>query len=83
MTNYDAALSEAIDRDLDDQERLEHLADLVAGWLDALVPELGEIRHPDASWHPGDLADDLRAHADSIKRELYRVSHGPVVMDDW
>ena len=83
MNNYDAALNEAIDRDLDEQQRLTYLADLVAGWLDALIPELGELRHPDARWSPGDLADDLRAHADSIRRELHRVSHGPIVMDDW
>ena len=82
MSNYQTALSRAIDRDIRDEERLAHIAGLVAGWLDQLAPDACDIEHPDARWHPADLIYDLQAHASNIAGELARLKSGAVVLDD-
>lgn len=83
MSNYTVALERAIDRDIRDDERLEHLANLVAGWLDQLIPELqaGALEHPGAKWEPSDLAADLQTHLNNIRHEQENL-RGPVVLDD-
>ena len=83
MSNYAVALERAIDRDIRDEERLEHLASLVTEWLDLLVPELksGRLEHPDARWEPDDLAVDLQAHLNNIRHEQEKLK-GPPVLDD-
>jgi hypothetical protein len=82
MSNYSGALERAIDRDIRDEERLMHIATLVAGWLDALAPDAHDMEHPDAKWHPEDLIIDLQGHALSIAHELKRLRSGPPVVDD-
>lgn len=72
---------DAIDRDLRDQERLAHIDALVAELLDALIPDMHDLEHPDARWHPADLVDVLQDQRKSLKWELQRVSRGPVVID--
>lgn len=79
-SNYNAALTDAIDRDMRDQERLAHIADLVTNLLDALIPDAEALEHPDARWCPGDLIDSLQGELTSIRHELARVSSGPVVI---
>ena len=81
MSNYSVALERAIDRDIRDEERLTHIAALVAGWLDALAPDAHDMEHPDAKWHPEDLLVDLMGHSKNIEGELERLK-GPVVLDD-
>ena len=81
MSNYNVALERAIDRDIRDEERLEHIGALVAGWLDALAPDAHDMEHPKAKWHPEDLLVDLVGHARSIADELERL-RGPTVIDE-
>ena len=81
MSNYTVALERAIDRDIRDEERLTHLANLVAGWLDQLIPDLAPLEHPEHRWHPGDLVDDLQGHLKSIRAEQMRM-RGPVYVDE-
>jgi hypothetical protein len=83
MSNYDAALHAAIDRDLRDAERLSHIAGLVTGWLDQLIPELeaGAIEHPRSRWHPEDLVDVLQDQLRSIRWEQGNLT-GPVVVEE-
>ena len=84
MSNYDLALRDAVDRDLRDAERLDHIQTLVTNLLDALVPEMetGALEHPDSRWHPDDLVTDLMGHLKSIHWEQQRVSRGPIVLGD-
>ena len=81
MSNYTVALERAIDRDIRDEERLEHLANLVSGWLDQLIPDLHPLEHPRHRWQPGDLVDDLKGHLKSIRAEQMRLK-GPLYVDE-
>ena len=81
MSNYNVALERAIDRDVRDTERLDHLHALISGWLDQLIPELDPLEHPLHHWHPADLADDLQGHLKSIRTEQMRM-RGPVYVDE-
>lgn len=82
MSNYSVALERAIDRDIRDEERLTHIAALVANWLDALAPDAGDMESPRAKWHPEDLIVDLLGHATSIAAELERLRSGPPDVDE-
>lgn len=73
---------DALDRDEDDRDHLDRLRALVSGWLDQLIPELHPLRHPDARWQPAELVDVLEGVLKDISGERYRVSHGPVMLDD-
>jgi hypothetical protein len=81
MSNYDAALHAAIDRDLRDAERLSHIAGLIGGWLDQLIPDMHDMEHPQARWHPGDLVDVLNGQLNSIRGEQARLG-GPIVVEE-
>lgn len=82
---WNSPLGNAIDRDLRDRERLEHINQLVANLLDALIHDMGALEHPDARWCPDDLVDVLLGQRKSIGFELQRVSRGQTVIgpDDW
>ena len=81
MSNYTVALERAIDRDIRDEERLDHLHALISGWLDQLIPDLAPLEHPGHRWHPGDLVDDLQGHLKSIRAEQQRLK-GPLYVDE-
>jgi len=77
--DYDAE-TRAIDRDLIDEERLENFVALVTGLLDRLIPDLHRLGHPEARWHPQDLADALSEQLVGIQTEQRRL-RGPLVLD--
>ena len=82
MNNRERALMDAIDRDLRDAERLEHIIGLTSTLLDALIPDMDPLEHPDIRWHPGDLADALADQLKSMRHELGRVRSLSVVLAD-
>ena len=81
MDNYSVALERAIDRDIRDDERLDHLHALISGWLDQLIPDLAPLEHPERRWQPADLVDDLKGHLKSIRAEQMRL-RGPTYIDE-
>jgi len=81
FSNYDAALDDAIDRDLRDSERLAHFLKVITEALDAIARDVYPMEHPNARWHPGDLVDDLQGHIRSITSEQTRL-RGPVTLED-
>lgn len=81
MSNHDVCLSLAIDRDIEERERLDHFRDMVARWLDELAPELADLRHPDIRWQPDDLAEALRDQLKSVNWERARLSGGAVIVE--
>ena len=78
---YNDAVARAVERDMVDEERLQHFAELVTNMLDALIPDCHDMSHPDARWHPDDLIHDLKAHAQSIQHEQRRL-RGPLVLEE-
>lgn len=82
MSNYSIALERAIDRDIDDLERLEHCKAVVLRAIDAIAPDsTSPLRHPKARWHPGELLDELQGQLLNIQGELEHYK-GPPVLDD-
>lgn len=85
MLNFIATpdrITDAIDRDLDDAERIEHLLSIVTNALDAVIADIPDFKHPDIRYQPVDLMDALLDAAKSLRWEQQRVSRGPVVLGD-
>ena len=80
-TNDDASLQRAIDRDLRDEERLQHIHGLITKWMDELVPDCYNLEHPKRRWSPLDLMTALHEQAMSLDRER-RHYLGPVFVDE-
>lgn len=84
MTNYATALERAIDRDIDDGERLAWIADRVLCWLDELAPELyAPLQHPRRRWSPADLAEALREQLCNIREEQENLKGAVFVDESW
>lgn len=82
MSNYAVAIERAIDRDIDDLERLEHCKAVVLRAIDAIVADsTSPLRHPKARWHPDDLYEVLKGQLMNIDGELEHYK-GPPVLDD-
>lgn len=80
LTN-DHAIADAVERDLEDADRLTHILGIVTSALDAMIPEAADLRHPDCRWQPDDLLEVLQDQAKSIRWELDRVTRGMLVLD--
>jgi hypothetical protein len=80
--NSATALNRAIDRDLRDTERLDHLRGVLTRTLDAIMHDAERLEHPDAQWNPEDLLIDLQDHIEHIDIERNRIGSGSVVVDD-
>lgn len=75
-------ITDAVDRDLDDAERIDHLLTLVTNLMDAVIEDIADFRHPDIRYQPVDLMDALLDAAKSLRWEQQRVTRGPVVLGD-
>ncbi len=72
----------ALARDARDAELLTALGDLVALWMDQIVPHLRDLESPRRRWSPIDLVEDLREARTSIAAELARLSGSVAIEDD-
>lgn len=79
-TRNDFRLADAQERDERDLNRLNTCADLVGRALDALIPILGPLEHPDARWRPDDLCMALEEQAANIAHEQKRIARQPLVL---
>jgi hypothetical protein len=77
--DYRAADAEL--RDERDMHRLAVCSNMVGRMLDELIPVMGRLEHPDASWSPDDLSALLEIQAAQIKAQQYRISRMPLVLD--
>jgi hypothetical protein len=82
MNDNDYRVQDAELRDERDAERLAKCGEICVLGLDALIPIMGRLEHPDARWSPDDLAQVLQEQLENIQHELKRVTTGPVCLDD-